>query len=120
MRIRLYREGHATGDGRILKASTWAPEPLPVMAYSPRRKESVVVGTLRHLRRDTTSGWVTGILQTRLDCKGLAAEADFDEVEVDEEASTEDLGVFRTARFRGIHLGTAPTWDDMWIKEEEK
>lgn len=116
-RIRLYREGTPTIDGRLLVETTWAPEPIPLLIQTQRgvtdHWDTKIIGTVEHIRRGLRDGWVTGVIKTPADPKGLFAEADFDVVEINEELSTETITVINSARLRAVTLGMRPAWKEM-------
>lgn len=115
-RIRLYREDHPTVDGRLLKESTWAPPPLPLLVMRDMgehaHSNTEIIGTVEHIRRGQ-DGWITGVIKTPAEIQGLSAEADFDTVEMDSEESTETTMVFKGARLRAVTLGRHPAWKEM-------
>jgi hypothetical protein len=106
--VRLYREGHDTGDGRRLVASTW-PDSVPVLI------DDDAVGIVTEIGRQP-DGWVTGLLVTDEPLDGLAPEAGFDAGEYTIEPGDEDgVAVYIDARLRYNRLGTNPTWEGMWL-----
>lgn len=117
-RIRLYREGHPTIDGRLLVETTWAPPPLPLLVMNPNRDPALghdgaqIIGMVDHIRR-SRDGWVTGVIKTPGDPKGLYAEADFDKVEIVPDHEDEATITIKSARLRAITLGVHPAWKEM-------
>ena len=113
-RIRLYREGHPTLDGRTLVETTWAPTPLPLllMGKPGSHDGAQIIGMVDHLRR-SRDGWVTGVIKTPGDPKGLYAEADFDMVKIDEDHKPIEEIRIESARLRAITLGVSPAWKEM-------
>ncbi|HVQ18895.1 MAG TPA: hypothetical protein VMT27_07655 [Actinomycetes bacterium] len=107
-RVRLYREGHDTDDGRRIEQTQWSDGPIPALF------EARVIGTVTEIQRED-EGWVTGELTTEENVAGLAAEADFDNVEID---MTGEVSVITNARLRAVTLGRRPTWREMWIGDD--
>lgn len=117
MRRRLYREGVATNDGRILENTTWSDEPLPLPLMlitdpgspGPERFPRLI-GMVTEVRREE-DGWVTGELTTQENLDGLACQAEFDQVEVVNQNA--DIIKVSAARLRAVTMGQHPCWDDM-------
>jgi hypothetical protein len=120
-RIPLYREGFDSLDGRFIQSSTWPQGLIPLLIQQSRNPGAApdVIGTVTDLRRDTRTGWVSGIARTPANIKGFAAQANFDNVVTDDEsariAGKERGDVIATARLRAITLGNEPNWSGMWI-----
>ncbi len=121
MRIRLYREKHVTVDQRKLLDTTWSDEPLPVLMADGDRDGhdgAELVGRVDAVQRERDTGWVTGLL-TMIENRpvtGLAAEADFDQVDyVDPRETPDEVLVTAGARLRAVTLGKNPCWDEMRI-----
>jgi hypothetical protein len=125
-RIRLYREGKVTNDGRKLLNTTWRAEPLPVMMMNQTRDDQsghdwvTVVGKLTEVRKEPSTGWVTGLLtlDKPRNVSGMAAEADFVSYEpskIPGKTDTDDVLVMTNAKLHGVTLGEHPTWDGMEI-----
>lgn len=117
-RIRLYREGIPTLDGRLLQETTWYPKGIPLLLMNPNSDPALghsgaqIIGTIEHVRR-SRDGWVTGVIKTPGDPRGLYAEADFDMVHIDEDATDENVTVIAQARLRAVTLGVHPAWKEM-------
>jgi hypothetical protein len=119
-RIRLYREKHVTVDQRKLLDTTWADEPLPLLMSQDGdgHDGAELVGRVDDVRREQDTGWVTGLvtLDKGRALSGLAAEADFDQVEyLDPRETPADVLVTTGARLRAVTLGQNPCWDEMRI-----
>lgn len=105
-RIRLFREGVPSHDGRVLSNTTWE-EPIPASL----RLTGMIIGTVDQIRRDD-EGWVTGVVHTDRDVVGLASEVSVSQATMLREDETVTIVA---ARLREVALGDKPVWDGMEI-----
>jgi hypothetical protein len=119
-RVRLYREKHVTVDGRKLLDTVWPEDPVPLLAVDDiddriGHHGASLIGKVEGVRREPDTGWVTGLVITRMHVSGLAAEADFVLDTFTPDPKIPDVMVATGARLAAVTIGDRPTWDEMRI-----
>jgi hypothetical protein len=116
-RIRIFREGYPTTDGRLLVPDVvhLPVTPIPLLRQGLSDGSSNVIGRVSGFQR-RKYGWVYGLVDTGEDgvsVMGLAAQIDLDHIEHELMGGHLDLMVVTGGRLRAVTLGKHPAWKGM-------